>query len=114
MHARKNLIVEKPAAPAAVDVTFGSRRWFVELASLKDFITEQDRQRKIWRAELARKRREEQLLNGHPSEMREEHRAASDEIEGSSDTATSTPGNGGGGSRRCPGYRRRCLAITAR
>ena len=43
--------------------------WFVELASLKDFIIDQERQRAIWRAELARQRREEQRLAGHPSAL---------------------------------------------
>ena len=43
--------------------------WFVELASLKDFIIDQERQREIWRANLARQRREEQRLAGHPSAL---------------------------------------------
>jgi hypothetical protein len=30
--------------------------WFVNLASLKTFIAEQERQKEIWRAELARQR----------------------------------------------------------
>ena len=44
--------------------------WFVSLASLKDFIAEQERQKEIWRAELARIRREEQLAAGHPSALK--------------------------------------------
>jgi hypothetical protein len=44
--------------------------WFVNLASLKSFIATQDRQKEIWRAELARIRREEQLAAGHPSALR--------------------------------------------
>ena len=44
--------------------------WFVTLPSLKAFIAEQERQREIWRAKLARKRREEQILAGHPSALR--------------------------------------------
>ena len=43
--------------------------WFVTLPSLKAFIADQERQREIWRAELARKRREEQILAGHPSAL---------------------------------------------
>jgi hypothetical protein len=41
--------------------------WFINLASLKAFIAEQERQREIRRAELARQRREEQRVAGHPS-----------------------------------------------
>ena len=41
--------------------------WFVNVASLKQFIIEQERQKEIWRAELARLRREEQRIAGHPS-----------------------------------------------
>ena len=44
--------------------------WFVNLASLKSFIRTQDRQKEIWRAELARIRREEQIQAGHPSALR--------------------------------------------
>jgi len=44
--------------------------WFVNLASLKSFIAEQERLKEIWRAELARIRREEQLAAGHPSALR--------------------------------------------
>jgi hypothetical protein len=44
--------------------------WFVNTASLKSFIRTQDRQKEIWRAELARIRREEQLAAGHPSAPR--------------------------------------------
>ena len=43
--------------------------WFVKLASLEAFITDQERQKEIWRAELARQRREEQILAGHPSAL---------------------------------------------
>jgi hypothetical protein len=43
--------------------------WFVNLSSLKQFIAEQDRQKEIWRATLARQRREEQRLAGHPSAL---------------------------------------------
>ena len=44
--------------------------WFVTLPSLKAFIADQERQKEIWRAELARQRREEQRLAGHPSALR--------------------------------------------
>jgi hypothetical protein len=44
--------------------------WFVNVASLKAFITEQDRQKEIWRTELARIRREEQRQAGHPSALK--------------------------------------------
>jgi hypothetical protein len=44
--------------------------WFVSLASLKSFIAEQERQKEIWRAELARIRREEQRAAGHPSALK--------------------------------------------
>ena len=43
--------------------------WFVTLPSLKAFIADQERQKEIWRAELARQRREEQRLAGHPSAL---------------------------------------------
>ena len=43
--------------------------WFVTLPSLKAFIIDQERQKEIFRAELARKRREEQILAGHPSAL---------------------------------------------
>ena len=41
--------------------------WFVTLPSLQKFIADQERQKEIWRAELARIRREEQIAAGHPS-----------------------------------------------
>jgi hypothetical protein len=43
--------------------------WFVNLASLKEFVADQERRRKSWYAELAHKRREEQILAGHPSAL---------------------------------------------
>ena len=43
--------------------------WFVNVTSLKAFIADQERQREIWHAQLARKRREEQILAGHPSAL---------------------------------------------
>ena len=43
--------------------------WFISLASLRSFMTDQERQKEIWRAELAGRRREEQRLAGHPSTL---------------------------------------------
>lgn len=45
------------------------RAWVVNLRSLHVFIAEQERQKEIWRAALAQKRREEQRLAGHPASM---------------------------------------------
>lgn len=44
--------------------------WFINLKSLKQFIAEQERQKEIWRQELSRQRREEQLAAGHPSALK--------------------------------------------
>ena len=43
--------------------------WFVNLASLNDFIANQERQKQLWRAHLAKLRREEQRAAGHPSAL---------------------------------------------
>jgi hypothetical protein len=43
--------------------------WFVNLASLNEFVAVQERQKETWRTELARRRREEQILAGHPSAL---------------------------------------------
>jgi hypothetical protein len=43
--------------------------WFINLMSLQHFIVDQERQKEIWRAELARTRRKEQILAGHPSAL---------------------------------------------
>ena len=43
--------------------------WFVTLPSLQAFIVDQERQREILRADLARTRREEQIRAGHPSAL---------------------------------------------
>jgi hypothetical protein len=43
--------------------------WFINLTSLRHFIADQERQKEIWRAELARSRREEQIRAGHPSAL---------------------------------------------
>jgi hypothetical protein len=44
--------------------------WFVDLTSLRAFVTEQNRQKEIWRARFAQMRREEQRLAGHPAAIR--------------------------------------------
>ena len=41
--------------------------WFVDLNSVHAFIAEQEHQKELWRAKLARMRREEQRIAGHPS-----------------------------------------------
>jgi hypothetical protein len=41
--------------------------WFVNLNSLRAFTVEQDRQKELWRAHLAKLRRQEQRAAGHPS-----------------------------------------------
>ena len=41
--------------------------WFINVASLQQFIADQERQKQAWRARLAEMRREEQRLAGHPS-----------------------------------------------
>jgi hypothetical protein len=41
--------------------------WFINLASLKEFLADQERQKQLWRAQLAQMRREEQRRAGHPS-----------------------------------------------
>lgn len=58
--ARENLIAGRQVAGL----------WFVSLASLKDFTANQERQKEIWRQELSRQRREEQLAAGHPSALK--------------------------------------------
>jgi hypothetical protein len=45
------------------------RIWYVSIPSLEAFFAEQARQKELWRAELARQRREEQIRAGHPSAM---------------------------------------------
>jgi hypothetical protein len=39
----------------------------VNVASLKEFLVDQERQKELWRAHLAQMRREEQRRAGHPS-----------------------------------------------
>ena len=41
--------------------------WFINVASLQQFLSEQERHKQAWRARLAQMRREEQRLAGHPS-----------------------------------------------
>jgi hypothetical protein len=43
--------------------------WFVELASLQNFVAEQERRKELLRARFAQMRREEQRLAGHPSAL---------------------------------------------
>jgi hypothetical protein len=45
------------------------RLWFVNLASLKTFLADQERQKEAWRARLAQMRRQEQRLAGHPAAL---------------------------------------------
>ncbi len=44
--------------------------WFVSPASLEAVRAEQERQKEIWRMELARRRRAEQRAAGHPSALK--------------------------------------------
>jgi hypothetical protein len=41
--------------------------WYVNVDSLKQFLVDQERQKELWRAQLAQMRREEQRRAGHPS-----------------------------------------------
>lgn len=43
--------------------------WFVNVSSLQEFMARHERQKEMWRAELARKRRDEQIAAGHPSAL---------------------------------------------
>ena len=61
--------VSRLARADLIDGRLIEKLWFVNVASLKVFIADQERQKEIWRAELARKRREEQILAGHPSAL---------------------------------------------
>ena len=44
-----------------------AKSWLIDIASLREFIADQQRQKEVWRARLAQMRREEQRLAGHPS-----------------------------------------------
>ena len=43
--------------------------WFVNVASLRGFVVDRERQKQEWRAHLAHLRREEQHAAGHPSAL---------------------------------------------
>ena len=57
--ARAGLIADKRTAQS----------WLIDMASLRKFIAEQQRQKELLRARLAQLRREEQRLAGHPSAL---------------------------------------------
>lgn len=59
--------ISRLARGKLVDGRIVNGLWFVNLASLQALVAEQERQKEIWYAELARKRREEQIAAGHPS-----------------------------------------------
>ena len=61
--------VSRLARGALIDGKLVDGLWFVNVASLKIFLAEQERQKEIWRAQLARQRREEQRVAGHPSAL---------------------------------------------
>ena len=62
--------ISRLARSGSIHGQFVDGMWFVSLLSLKAFIADQERQKEIWRAELARIRREEQIRAGHPSALR--------------------------------------------
>ena len=61
--------VSRLARAEMIDGELVDGLWFVNLPSLQAFIADQERQKEIWRATLARQRREEQRLAGHPSAL---------------------------------------------
>ena len=61
--------VSRLARRGAIDGRRVSGIWFVDLAGLRTFIVEQEREKERWRARLAHMRREEQRLAGHPSTL---------------------------------------------
>jgi hypothetical protein len=61
--------VSRLARGALIDGKLVDGLWFVSFASLKEFIADQERQKEIWRTQLAQLRREEQRLAGHPSAL---------------------------------------------
>jgi hypothetical protein len=61
--------VSRLARGGLIEGRLVEKLWFVTLPSLEAFIADQERQKEIWRAELSRKRREEQILAGHPSAL---------------------------------------------
>lgn len=61
--------VSRLARRELIDGKLVEALWFVSLASLKDFIADQERQKEAWRTQLAECRREEQRLADHPSAL---------------------------------------------
>ena len=59
--------VTKLARGSVIDGIRRDGLWYVRLASLDQFMAEQERQKEIWRAHLAQQRRAEQIAAGHPS-----------------------------------------------
>jgi hypothetical protein len=62
--------VSRLARESLIDGCQVAGLWFVNVATLKAFVIEQERQKEIWRMELARQRREEQRQAGHPSALK--------------------------------------------
>ena len=61
--------VSRLARHGAISGQRVSEIWFVDLASLQNFIVEQNRQKELLRARFAQMRREEQRAAGHPSAL---------------------------------------------
>jgi hypothetical protein len=61
--------VSRLARGGLIDGRLVDGLWYVHLPSLQDFVADQERQREIRRADLARRRREEQRAAGHPSAL---------------------------------------------
>jgi hypothetical protein len=59
--------ISRLARGQIVDGKRVERLWFVNVDSLKQFLADQERQKELWRAQLAQMRREEQRRAGHPS-----------------------------------------------
>jgi hypothetical protein len=59
--------VSRLARRGAIARTRVSGIWFIDLASLKKFIADQERQKELLRARFGQMRREEQRLSGHPA-----------------------------------------------
>lgn len=61
--------VSRLARAHVIDGKLVEGLWFINLQSLRRFLTDQERQKQIWRARLAEMRREEQRAAGHPSAL---------------------------------------------
>jgi hypothetical protein len=61
--------ISRLARAGLIDGRLNENLWVVDLASLKAFIIDQERQKEIRRVQLARQRRKEQILAGHPSAL---------------------------------------------